>query len=84
MAGAGRLHIFNYQSHATGGMETGCRVQSTQYTAPLDWKPPSHHLIVAASSQAPHLSGHQGKLDLENEAAAGCWLGWGAKEGTSA
>ena len=48
-------------------------MQGTQYTAPLDWKPPSHHLIVAASSQAPHLSGHRGKLDLENEAAAG----WG-------
>ena len=86
MAGAGWLHIFNYQSHATGGMEAGCRVQGTQCTAPLNWKPPSHHLIVAATSHQPPatrlLTGHRGKLDLENEAAAGCG-GRGAERGAA-
>ena len=86
MAGAGWLHIFNYQSHATGGMEAWCRVQGTQCTAPLNWKPPSHHLIVAATSHQPPatrlLTGHRGKLDLENEAAAGCG-GRGAERGAA-
>ena len=76
MAGAGWLHIFNYQSHATGGMETGCRVQGTDTECTVHSSTELETSISPSdccSHQPPAglLTGHRGKLDLENEA---CWL----------
>ena len=85
MAGAGWLHIFNYQSHATGGMETGCRAQSTEYTVHSSTELETSISPSDCCSHQPPvrlLTGHRGKLDLENEAAAGCG-GRGAERGAA-
>ena len=87
MAGAGWLHIFNYQSHATGGMETGCRVQGTDTECTVHSSTELETSISPSdccSHQPPArlLTGHRGKLDLENEAAAGCG-GRGAERGAA-